>query len=52
MLLIPGTSTRVHLRENLSAAKIVLPAGVLEKLDGVAKDAVKVELHVATAAGH
>jgi aryl-alcohol dehydrogenase-like predicted oxidoreductase len=52
MLLIPGTSTRAHLRENLSAAKIVLPAGVLEKLDGVAKDAVKVELHVATAGGH
>jgi aryl-alcohol dehydrogenase-like predicted oxidoreductase len=36
MLLIPGTSTRVHLRENLAAAEVELPAGVLTKLDGVA----------------
>ena len=45
VLLIPGTSSRGHLRENLAAARIELPAGVLEKLDGVAKDAVRVEFH-------
>jgi aryl-alcohol dehydrogenase-like predicted oxidoreductase len=42
VLLIPGTSTRVHLRENLAAAGLELPTGVVEKLDGVAKDAKKI----------
>lgn len=51
MLLIPGTSTREHLRENLAAAAIELPADVLETLDGVAKDAVRREFHAA-ASGH
>ncbi len=36
MLLIPGTSSVGHLRENLSAAGLELPEDVLEKLDGVA----------------
>jgi aryl-alcohol dehydrogenase-like predicted oxidoreductase len=45
ILLIPGTSTRVHLRENLAAASIKLPESVLTKLDAVAKDAVRVEFH-------
>jgi aryl-alcohol dehydrogenase-like predicted oxidoreductase len=52
MLLIPGTSTRAHLRENLAAADIRLSEDVLDKLDGVAKDAVRAEFHVATASGH
>jgi aryl-alcohol dehydrogenase-like predicted oxidoreductase len=45
VLLIPGTSTRGHLRENLAAAALRLPEDVLEKLDAVAKDAVRVEMH-------
>ena len=36
MLLIPGTSSVGHLRENLSAAGLELPEDVLQKLDGVA----------------
>ena len=35
ILLIPGTSSPVHLRENLSAAELKLPAEALEKLDGI-----------------
>lgn len=46
MLLIPGTSTRAHLSENLAAADIQLSKDVLDKLDGVAKDAERVEFHV------
>ena len=52
MLLIPGTSTRSHLRENLAAARIELPEGVLEKLDRVAKDAKAIDTSVLTATGH
>ena len=52
VLLIPGTSTRVHLRENLAAAEIELQAEVLAKLDGVAKDAKPIEMPVAHADGH
>jgi aryl-alcohol dehydrogenase-like predicted oxidoreductase len=33
ILLIPGTSTLVHLRENLAAAELELPAEVVEQLD-------------------
>ena len=33
ILLIPGTSTRAHLRENLAAALLELPPEVLAKLD-------------------
>lgn len=40
VLLIPGTSSLVHLRENLAAADIVLPPGALAKLDTLALEAV------------
>jgi aryl-alcohol dehydrogenase-like predicted oxidoreductase len=36
ILLIPGTSSLAHLRENLAAEKIVLPADALAALDGIA----------------
>ncbi|MEW6435843.1 MAG: aldo/keto reductase family oxidoreductase [Pseudomonadota bacterium] len=36
ILLIPGTSSVAHLRENLSAADLVLPDEALAALDGVA----------------
>jgi pyridoxine 4-dehydrogenase len=35
ILLIPGTSSVGHLRENLSAAELKLPDNVLKELDGV-----------------
>ncbi|RWF64360.1 aldo/keto reductase family oxidoreductase [Mesorhizobium sp. M4B.F.Ca.ET.190.01.1.1] len=39
ILLIPGTSSVGHLRENLAAAELELSAEVLDELDGVAKAA-------------
>ena len=36
ILLIPGTSSVAHLRENLAAAECPLPDDVVEELDGVA----------------
>ena len=36
ILLIPGTSSLAHLRDNLAAAEVELPADAIEKLDGVA----------------
>jgi pyridoxine 4-dehydrogenase len=36
VLLIPGTSSVGHLRENLSAAAVELPEEVLRELDGLA----------------
>ncbi|RRI00928.1 aldo/keto reductase family oxidoreductase [Mesorhizobium tamadayense] len=39
ILLIPGTSSVEHLRENLAAAELELPGEVLGELDGVAKAA-------------
>ena len=39
ILLIPGTSSRGHLRENLAAADITLPAEALAALDGIAAEA-------------
>lgn len=36
ILLIPGTSTRAHLRENVAAAALELPASELAVLDGIA----------------
>lgn len=36
ILLIPGTSSRGHLRENLAVVALVLPAEAIEKLDGIA----------------
>ena len=37
ILLIPGTSSVAHLRENLAAASLVLPDGVLRELDTVGR---------------
>jgi pyridoxine 4-dehydrogenase len=39
ILLIPGTSSLGHLRENLAAAALELPQAVLKELDNVAKAA-------------
>jgi pyridoxine 4-dehydrogenase len=36
MLLIPGTSSLAHLRENLAAAELALPAPALARLDAIA----------------
>ncbi|KWV44225.1 oxidoreductase [Rhizobium altiplani] len=36
ILLIPGTSSRLHLRENLAVADITLPTEAIQKLDGIA----------------
>jgi aryl-alcohol dehydrogenase-like predicted oxidoreductase len=36
ILLIPGTSSGAHLRENLAAAELALPANVLAELDAIA----------------
>ena len=36
ILLIPGTSSVAHLRENLAAADLVLPAEMMRELDGIA----------------
>ncbi len=38
ILLIPGTSSRGHLRENLAVADLVLPADAILELDGIAGD--------------
>jgi pyridoxine 4-dehydrogenase len=35
ILLIPGTSSVQHLRENLQAAVLTLPAGALVKLNSI-----------------
>jgi pyridoxine 4-dehydrogenase len=35
ILLIPGTSSVGHLRENLAAARLALPEEVLAELDGI-----------------
>ena len=40
VLLIPGTSSIAHLRQNLAAAELELPEGVLGALDGIAASAV------------
>jgi aryl-alcohol dehydrogenase-like predicted oxidoreductase len=39
ILLIPGTSSEAHLKENLAAAQLELPAEALARLDGIAKEA-------------
>jgi aryl-alcohol dehydrogenase-like predicted oxidoreductase len=39
ILLIPGTSSLAHLRENLAAAELRLPAEALAELDGIATEA-------------
>jgi len=35
ILLIAGTSTRTHLRENLAAASLLLPREAIDRLDGI-----------------
>ena len=35
ILLIPGTSSVAHLRENLAAAELALPVDALQVLDGI-----------------
>ena len=35
ILLIPGTSSRAHLRENLASAALTLPPEALTALDGI-----------------
>jgi aryl-alcohol dehydrogenase-like predicted oxidoreductase len=37
ILLIPGTSSLAHLRENLAAAELALPDDAVKELDGVAR---------------
>jgi pyridoxine 4-dehydrogenase len=39
MLLIPGTSSVAHLRENVAAAALALPADALAQLDAIATEA-------------
>ena len=39
VLLIPGTSSVAHLRENLSAASLQIPAEILDQLNGIAAQA-------------
>ncbi|TAN04069.1 MAG: aldo/keto reductase family oxidoreductase [Rhodanobacteraceae bacterium] len=39
ILLIPGTSSVAHLRENLAAAELTLPTNALSELDGMARTA-------------
>jgi len=41
LLLIPGTSSVAHLRENLAAGKLTLSQDVLAELDGIADEAPK-----------
>jgi aryl-alcohol dehydrogenase-like predicted oxidoreductase len=41
ILLIPGTSSRAHLRENLKAATLQIPAAVIADLDSIGKRAQK-----------
>jgi aryl-alcohol dehydrogenase-like predicted oxidoreductase len=38
ILLIPGTSSLAHLRENLAAARLTLPREALAELDGIATE--------------
>ena len=39
VLLIPGTSSRAHLRENLAAAELALPPAALDRLNAIAAPA-------------
>jgi pyridoxine 4-dehydrogenase len=41
ILLIPGTSSRAHLRENLKAATLQIPAAIIADLDSIGKRAPK-----------
>jgi len=44
IVLIPGTSSVVHLRENLAAAELKLPHPIVEQLDAIARSNSKTEL--------
>ncbi|HWF78392.1 MAG TPA: aldo/keto reductase, partial [Caulobacteraceae bacterium] len=37
MLLIPGTSSLAHLRENLAAAELKLPSAAMQRLDAIGR---------------
>jgi aryl-alcohol dehydrogenase-like predicted oxidoreductase len=41
VLLIPGTSSLTHLRENLAAGQLALSPEILAELDGIAVPAAK-----------
>jgi aryl-alcohol dehydrogenase-like predicted oxidoreductase len=43
ILLIPGTSSVTHLRENLAAGKLTLPPEMLDELDGITAGSVPAE---------
>jgi aryl-alcohol dehydrogenase-like predicted oxidoreductase len=43
VLLIPGTSSVAHLRENLAAAQLTFPPGMLAELDGIPAGAIPVK---------
>ena len=43
ILLIPGTSSLAHLRENLAAGQLTLSRQILAELDGIAATAIKHE---------
>ena len=43
ILLIPGTSSVAHLRENLLAAELALPADAIAALDGIAQPALALQ---------
>ena len=45
VLLIPGTSSVAHLRENLAAGKLTLSPETLAELDGIAAEAGAVNPH-------
>jgi aryl-alcohol dehydrogenase-like predicted oxidoreductase len=42
ILLIPGTSSLAHLRENLAAANLELPPGAVRVLDQIARETIPV----------
>ena len=44
IVLIPGTSSVAHLRENLAASELKLPAAVVEQLDAIARSQSNPEL--------
>lgn len=44
VLLIPGTSSVTHLRENLAAAELKLPHAIVEQLDAIARSNSNTEL--------
>ncbi len=44
IVLIPGTSSVAHLRENLAAAELKLPDAIVEQLDAIAKSKNNAEL--------